>query len=535
MGAGRSAPLTGAALDRFEKVRLRPKGKKKYMIKHLVWAGKELDRFGLAAALLENKEGCQEILTRLQPLEATGSENLKSLYGIVCVIWACHANLSVDDTEEAKKAVYRRIKQVEQEEELEMALIQRQKEKEVEQKQQKQQEQRQQEPQAAPQTTPSVNYPILRQGQQFVHMPLSPRIVKTWINAVEEKKFSPEIVPLFQVLAEGCTPYDINGLLNAIGDLQGAMQIIKDVINEEAAEWDLQHPQQQPPQGQLREPSGADIAGTNSTVEEQIAWMTRPAGQGQGPIDVGQIYRRWVILGLQRCVKMYNPTNILDVKQGPKEPFKDYVDRFYKTLRAEQADQAVKNWMTTTLMIQNANPDCRIILKGLGQNPTLEEMLHACQGVGGPQQKARLMAEAMASALKEAGSLGMVQQRRGPPGSRRQIRCFNCGQIGHLQKDCKRPRKTKCFKCGQEGHIAKNCGQTPRANFLGNTPWASRRPRNFLEGIGKYIPESTADQVYSTTRVPVQGQENNPQREETTRRGKYPDLMGLKSLFGEDQ
>nr|1BMX_A Chain A, HUMAN IMMUNODEFICIENCY VIRUS TYPE 1 CAPSID [Human immunodeficiency virus 1] len=29
--------------------------------------------------------------------------------------------------------------------------------------------------------------------------------------------------------------------------------------------------------------------------------------------------------------------SILDIRQGPKEPFRDYVDRFYKTLRAEQA------------------------------------------------------------------------------------------------------------------------------------------------------------------------------------------------------
>nr|MCH73675.1 gag protein [Human immunodeficiency virus 1]MCH73696.1 gag protein [Human immunodeficiency virus 1]MCH73742.1 gag protein [Human immunodeficiency virus 1]MCH73788.1 gag protein [Human immunodeficiency virus 1]MCH74013.1 gag protein [Human immunodeficiency virus 1] len=119
------------------------------------------------------------------------------------------------------------------------------------------------------------------------------------------------------------------------------------------------------PLGQLRDPRGSDIAGTTSTVQEQMTWMTsNPA------IPVGDIYRRWIILGLNKIVRMYSPVSILDIRQGPKEPFRDYVDRFYKTLRAEQATQEVKNWMTETLLVQNANPDCKAILRALGTGAT---------------------------------------------------------------------------------------------------------------------------------------------------------------------
>nr|MCH56339.1 gag protein [Human immunodeficiency virus 1] len=127
------------------------------------------------------------------------------------------------------------------------------------------------------------------------------------------------------------------------------------------------HPAQAGPvaPGQMREPRGSDIAGTTSNLQEQIGWMT-----SNPPIPVGEIYKRWIILGLNKIVRMYSPVSILDIRQGPKEPFRDYVDRFYKTLRAEQASQDVKNWMTETLLVQNANPDYRTILKALGPAAT---------------------------------------------------------------------------------------------------------------------------------------------------------------------
>nr|7N9X_AAA Chain AAA, Capsid protein [Human immunodeficiency virus 1]7N9X_BBB Chain BBB, Capsid protein [Human immunodeficiency virus 1]7N9X_CCC Chain CCC, Capsid protein [Human immunodeficiency virus 1] len=222
--------------------------------------------------------------------------------------------------------------------------------------------------------------PIVQNLQgQMVHQCISPRTLNAWVKVVEEKAFSPEVIPMFSALSCGATPQDLNTMLNTVGGHQAAMQMLKETINEEAAEWDRLHPVHAGPiaPGQMREPRGSDIAGTTSTLQEQIGWMTH-----NPPIPVGEIYKRWIILGLNKIVRMYSPTSILDIRQGPKEPFRDYVDRFYKTLRAEQASQEVKNAATETLLVQNANPDCKTILKALGPGATLEEMMTACQGVG---------------------------------------------------------------------------------------------------------------------------------------------------------
>nr|6V2F_A Chain A, HIV-1 capsid [Human immunodeficiency virus 1]6V2F_B Chain B, HIV-1 capsid [Human immunodeficiency virus 1]6V2F_C Chain C, HIV-1 capsid [Human immunodeficiency virus 1]6V2F_D Chain D, HIV-1 capsid [Human immunodeficiency virus 1]6V2F_E Chain E, HIV-1 capsid [Human immunodeficiency virus 1]6V2F_F Chain F, HIV-1 capsid [Human immunodeficiency virus 1]8FIU_A Chain A, HIV-1 capsid [Human immunodeficiency virus 1]8FIU_B Chain B, HIV-1 capsid [Human immunodeficiency virus 1]8FIU_C Chai len=231
--------------------------------------------------------------------------------------------------------------------------------------------------------------PIVQNLQgQMVHQCISPRTLNAWVKVVEEKAFSPEVIPMFSALSCGATPQDLNTMLNTVGGHQAAMQMLKETINEEAAEWDRLHPVHAGPiaPGQMREPRGSDIAGTTSTLQEQIGWMTH-----NPPIPVGEIYKRWIILGLNKIVRMYSPTSILDIRQGPKEPFRDYVDRFYKTLRAEQASQEVKNAATETLLVQNANPDCKTILKALGPGATLEEMMTACQGVGGPGHKARVL------------------------------------------------------------------------------------------------------------------------------------------------
>nr|QJQ91666.1 gag protein [Human immunodeficiency virus 1] len=494
MGA-RASVLSGGKLDTWEKIRLRPGGKKKYRLKHLVWASRELERFALNPSLLETAEGCQQIIGQLQPALQTGTEELKSLFNTVATLYCVHQRIDVKDTKEALD----KIEEIKNKQKTQQAAA------------------------AAADTGSnskvSQNYPIVQNAQgHYIHQAVSPRTLNAWVKVIEEKAFSPEIIPMFSALSEGAAPQDLNMMLNIVGGHQAAMQMLKDTINEEAAEWDRIHPVHAGPiaPGQMREPRGSDIAGTSSTIQEQIAWMT-----ANPPIPVGEIYKRWIILGLNKIVRMYSPVSILDIKQGPKEPFRDYVDRFFKALRAEQATQEVKGWMTETLLVQNANPDCKAILRALGTGATLEEMMTACQGVGGPSHKARVLAEAMSQVQQHTN---MMMQRGNFKGQKR-IKCFNCGKEGHLAKNCRAPRKKGCWKCGKEGHQMKDCTER-QANFLGKI-WPSNkgRPGNF--------PQSRPEPTAPPAEIFGIGEEIAPKQEQNSRE-QNPPSVSLKSLFGND-
>nr|WEU84588.1 gag protein [Human immunodeficiency virus 1] len=485
MGA-RASILRGGKLDKWEKIRLRPGGKKRYRLKHLVWASRELERFALNPGLLETSEGCKQIMGQLQPSLKTGSEELRSLFNTIATLYCVHTEIDVQDTKEALDKIEEEQNKVQQAKEADGKV--------------------------------SQNYPIVQNLQgQMVHQPISPRTLNAWVKVVEEKAFSPEVIPMFSALSEGATPQDLNTMLNTVGGHQAAMQILKDTINEEAAEWDRLHPVHAGPAapGQMREPRGSDIAGTTSTLQEQIAWMT-----GNPAVPVGDIYKRWIILGLNKIVRMYSPTSILDIKQGPKEPFRDYVDRFFKVLRAEQASQDVKNWMTDTLLVQNANPDCKTILRALGPGASIEEMMTACQGVGGPSHKARVLAEAMSQANNT-----ILMQRSNFKGPKRIVKCFNCGKEGHIARNCRAPRKKGCWKCGKEGHQMKDCTER-QANFLGKI-WPSHkgRPGNFLQSRSE--PTAPPEESFRF------GEETTTQKQEPTEKELYP-LTSLRSLFGND-
>nr|QBC73617.1 gag polyprotein [Equine infectious anemia virus] len=343
-------------------------------------------------------------------------------------------------------------------------------------------------------------YPIVIDGAGNRNFrPLTPRGYTTWVNTIQQNNLLNEAsVNLFGILSVDCTSEEMNAFLDVVPGQAGQKQVLLDCLEKIAEDWDNRHPLP-------NAPAVAPIQGPIPMTARFIRGLGVPRERQMEPAydQFRQTYRQWIIDAMTEGIKiMIGKPKAQNIRQGPKEPYQDFLDRLLSQIKSEGHSAEITKFLTDTLTIQNANEECKNAMRHLRPEDTLEEKLYACRDIGTTKQKMMLLARALQTGLAGPMKGGII--RGGPPKAKQT--CYNCGKPGHLSSQCRAPKV--CFKCKEPGHFSKQCRNAPKNGKQG----AQGKPRK------QTFPVQRANQS-----------EDNGQKEEVRRL--YPDLSQMRREY----
>ncbi|PKU30185.1 endogenous retrovirus group k member 5 gag poly [Limosa lapponica baueri] len=112
------------------------------------------------------------------------------------------------------------------------------------------------------------------------------------------------------------------------------------------------------------------------------------------------------------------------ITKAPGVPNVKFLDWLQNAIERQVDNQAARDILMKQLAFENDNADCHKVLQSIkNANPSITDMIKACQDIGTESHKITLLADALSTYL----SVGADQKAD----------CYNCGKPEHLKKDCK--------------------------------------------------------------------------------------------------
>ena len=113
------------------------------------------------------------------------------------------------------------------------------------------------------------------------------------------------------------------------------------------------------------------------------------------------------------------------IKQSNGEPYVDFFARLRHNLHKTVSQPSWRDLLMQVLAYDNANSECKKVIQPLkAQGDPVEEYLKVCQDIGSEPYKMQLLAQALSKANKKTD-----------------MRCHQCGKLGHIKIDCKGRRR----------------------------------------------------------------------------------------------
>ena len=128
--------------------------------------------------------------------------------------------------------------------------------------------------------------------------------------------------------------------------------------------------------------------------------------------------------------------SFINIRQGATEAYLDFVDRLLAAIQSQVANQEAAKTLSLLLAYENANNDCKAMLKTLRLTTTdISQFIKACQDVGTEHHRATLL----------------TAEIKG------EVKCFNCDRPGHTCRECRNKQQNNpkhlpskdCPRCGK--------------------------------------------------------------------------------------